>query len=53
MVMKLILENWRKYLNENVNLIAQAFANTDPEYLARSVKQRTPGPESAGPPRPR
>ena len=46
--MKLLFENWRKYLNENMNLIAQAFANTDPEHLTRSIKQRTPGPESAG-----
>ena len=46
--MKLLLENWKRYLNENMNLIAQAFENTDPEYLTRSIKQRTPGPESAG-----
>ena len=46
--MKLLFENWRKYLNENMNLITQAFENTDPEYLMRSIKQRTPGPESAG-----
>ena len=60
--MKLLLENWRKYLrDEEKNLqeyrgrkrqrkkiIKQAFQNTDSEYLARSIKQRTPGPESAG-----
>lgn len=49
--MKLLLENWRKYLNEEqdvASMVASAFQNTDPEYLERSIKQRTPGPEAAG-----
>ena len=49
--MKLILENWNKFINEQEegpSLIAAAFQNTDPGYLDASIKQRTPGPESAG-----
>ena len=48
--MKLLFENWRKYLNEagNSDLVKQAFENTDSGHLAGSIKQRTPGPESAG-----
>jgi hypothetical protein len=47
--MKLLFENWRKYLNENTStVVKQAFENTDPDYLARSIKQRTRGPDSAG-----
>jgi len=60
--MKLILENWNKFLNEGEEpleerkgskrqrkkIIKQAFLNTDPSYLESSIAQRTPGPESAG-----
>jgi len=46
--MKLLFENWRQYMNENMDVVAEAFANTDPDYLARSIEQRTQGPGSAG-----
>jgi hypothetical protein len=48
--MKLLLENWREYLNENANMssVRDAFANTPSDYLEASVKQRNPGPGSAG-----
>jgi hypothetical protein len=49
--MKLLIENWNKFLNEEqdvASMVASAFQNTDPEYLERSIKQRTPGPEAAG-----
>ena len=51
--MKLLFENWRKYLNEESDedtstIVQQAFENTSADYLERSIKQRTRGPESAG-----
>ena len=41
---------WRTYLKEGVmnNDVVAAFQNTDPNYLEASLKQRTPGPASAG-----
>tara|TARA_R110000824_G_scaffold24884_18_gene87176 strand:+ start:773 stop:1402 length:630 start_codon:yes stop_codon:yes gene_type:complete len=46
--MKLLFENWRQYLNEDLRDVQQAFANADPSYLETSVNQRNPGPSSAG-----
>ena len=49
--MKLILENWNKFINEQEegpSLIATAFQNTDQGHLDASIEQRTPGPKSAG-----
>lgn len=34
--------------HENSDMVEQAFDNTDPEYLEKSVLQRNPGPEAAG-----
>ena len=33
---------------ENMKIIQDAFDNTDPSYMKASLKQRNPGPESAG-----
>jgi hypothetical protein len=46
--MKLLLENWREYLNENTKLVSDAFSNTPADYIEASVNQRNPGPDSAG-----
>jgi len=47
-IREIIAEETQRILTENAELVAEAFANTDPEYLARSIEQRTPGPNSAG-----
>ena len=49
--MNKLFENWRRYLKEEDGVsqtVAQAFQNTDPDYLSRSIEQRTPGPAAAG-----
>jgi len=47
--MKILLESWRKYLEEGGQDVARdAFQNTDPDYLKKSVEQRNPGPAAAG-----
>ena len=46
--MKLLFESWRRYLNESIRTVQQAFGNTDPSYIETSIKQRNPGPGSAG-----
>ena len=48
--MKLLMENWRRFVNEGADpeVVRDAFANTPPDYMEASVKQRNPGPESAG-----
>ncbi len=42
------LQEYRGNKRQRKKFIKQAFQNTDPDYLARSIKQRTPGPDSAG-----
>ncbi len=44
------INTWRKYLKEGVmnSAVAEAFQNTDPSYIEASLKQRNPGPGSAG-----
>jgi|7_EtaG_2_1085326.scaffolds.fasta_scaffold08607_3 hypothetical protein len=48
--MKNLLTEWRTFLKEadTLDVVQGAFNNTDPEYLARSIQQRTKGPQSAG-----
>lgn len=49
--MKLIMENWRRFLNENEEsktIVQKALENSDKEYLEKSLKQRNPGEGSAG-----
>ena len=43
-----IIENFNKFIKENVDEIKTFFQNTDPDYLEKSLKQRNPGDESAG-----
>mgnify|MGYP003388602552 CR=1 FL=1 len=49
--MKLLIENWNKFLNEKQNaasMVASAFQNTDPKYLEDTLSTRTAGPGAAG-----
>ena len=46
---KNIIDIWRKFLKESEqDVVANAFQNTDLEYIEASINQRNPGPNSAG-----
>ena len=48
--MKLLMENWRKFINESndAEVVRSAFINTPSDYMEASVEQRNPGPGAAG-----